>query len=106
VNLPGFPRDTFLTVKRLHRRQKGNPMRALTFALLTSIAMLTLAAAPASANPWHHHHHGFWGGPGFVFGLAGAAIAASIAADAYCVSYQPVYDDYGNYIGRRRVNGC
>ena len=81
-------------------------MRALTFALLASFATLTLAAAPASASPFHHHHHGFWGGPGLIFGIAGAAIAAGVAADAYCVRYEPVYDDYGNYMGRRRVNEC
>ncbi len=78
----------------------------LKFALLASLAILALAAAPASAHPFPHHHHGFWGGPGFVFGLAGAAIAATLAADAYCVRYEPVYDDYGNYMGRRRVNEC
>ena len=82
-------------------------MRNLKFAVLASLATLALAASPASASPFpHHHHHGFWGGPGFVFGLAGAAIAASIAADAYCVRYEPVYDDYGNYLGRRRINEC
>lgn len=82
-------------------------MRTLKFALLASFATLALAAAPAAASPFpHHHHHGFWGGPGFVFGLAGAAFAATIAADAYCVRYEPVYDDYGNYMGRRRVNEC
>ena len=79
-------------------------MRALT--ALAFAAALALSAAPASAHQFHHHHHGFWGGPGLIFGLAGAAIAATVAADAYCVSYEPVYDDYGNYMGRRRVNAC
>jgi hypothetical protein len=80
-------------------------MRALT--ALAFAAALALSAAPASAKPfYHHHHHGFWGGPGLIFGLAGAAIAAGVAADAYCVSYERVYDDYGNYMGRRRVNQC
>jgi hypothetical protein len=80
-------------------------MRA--FTALAVVAVLALSAAPASANPFHHHHHnGFWGGPGLVFGLAGAAIAATVAADAYCVHYEPMYDDYGNYVGRRTVNTC
>ena len=79
-------------------------MRA--FTALAFAAALALSAAPASAHEFHHHHHGFWGGPGLIFGLAGAAIAATVAADAYCVRYEPVYDDYGNYMGRRRVNEC
>ncbi len=80
-------------------------MRA--FTALAFAAALALSAAPASAHEFHHHHHhDFWGGPGLIFGLAGAAIAATVAADAYCVRYEPVYDDYGNYMGRRRVNEC
>lgn len=76
-------------------------MRA--FTALAFAAALTLSAAPATAKPFHHHHDGFWGGPGLIFGLAGAA---TVAADAYCVRYEPVYDDYGAYTGRRRVNEC
>ena len=79
-------------------------MRA--FTALAFAAALALSAAPASAKPFHHHHNGFWGGPGLIFGLAGAAIATAVAADAYCIRYEPVYDDYGNYMGRRRVNEC
>jgi len=26
--------------------------------------------------------------------------------EASCVRYRPVYDDYGDYIGRRAVNVC
>jgi hypothetical protein len=81
------------------------PMRALKLTAFAAIAAITLAASPASAQPFHHHH-GFWGGPGLVFGLAGLAIAGAIAADVNCVRYEPVYDDYGNYMGRRRVNMC
>jgi hypothetical protein len=40
-----------------------------------------------------------------VFGLAGAAILAGVAADA-CVRYEPVYDAYGHYLGRRPVEMC
>ncbi len=94
-------------------------MRAITITVLSALAVLTLAAAPALAGPhwhggghggWGGHHgwggHGYWGGPGLVFGLAGAALAATVAANAYCVSYAPIYDAYGNYIGRRPVNAC
>ena len=94
-------------------------MRALKATILATVAAVALAAAPApaSAGPhWHGggghggwgHHGGWgggWGGPALVFGLAGAAIAAGIAADA-CVRYVPVYDNWGNYVGRRAVNAC
>lgn len=79
-----------------------NAIAATAFAVFASVA---LAAAPAEAHP-HWHGHGFWGGPGLIFGLAGAAIAAGVAADAYCVRYVPVYDNWGNYVGRRPVNEC
>jgi hypothetical protein len=82
-------------------------MRAVKVTLFAVVAALTLAAAPASAHPFpHYHNHGFWGGPGLIFGLAAGAIAAGIAADEYCVRYVPVYDDWGNYVGRRAVNAC
>jgi hypothetical protein len=79
-----------------------NAFTATAFAVFASVA---LAAAPAEAHQ-HWHGHGFWGGPGLIFGLAGAAIAAGVAADAYCVRYVPVYDNWGNYVGRRPVNEC
>ncbi len=87
-------------------------MRALKVAVLAAAAALTLAAAPASAGPhwgggghghWGGHggwgHHGWgWGGPGLVFGLG----AAALAAGAYeSCGYVPVYDNFGNVIGRR-----
>jgi hypothetical protein len=81
-------------------------MRALKATILASLAALTLASAPASAHPFPHFHHGFWGGPGLVFGLAAGAITAGIVADEYCVRYQPIYDAWGNYMGRRAVNMC
>ena len=76
-----------------------------TIAATLFAAALSLTAAPADAHQ-HWHGHGFWGGPGLIFGLAGAAIAAGVAADAYCVRYVPVYDNWGNYVGRRPVNEC
>jgi hypothetical protein len=77
-----------------------------------SLAALTLGLAvvstPASAHTWHGGwgHHGFWG-PGLVFGLAAGAIATSAYGYNYdCVRYRPVYDAYGNYVGREPVNIC
>jgi hypothetical protein len=77
-------------------------MRA--FIGLAFAAAVALSAAPANAGP-HWHGHGYWGGPGLAFGL-GAAIVAGVAADAYCVRYEPAYDNFGHYIGRRPVNVC
>lgn len=81
-------------------------------ALVTKVAVVLLAVSmvmpsvPASAGPHWHGRRGFLDGPGLNFGLAGAAIAASVAADSYCVRYLPVYEDCGNYVGRRPVNAC
>ena len=80
-----------------------------------ALAASTLAAvpAPAAAGPhWrggHHFHGGGWGGgwgggPALAFGLAAGVLAAGAAAE--CVSYEPLYDDYGNIVGRRRVWEC
>lgn len=90
-------------------------MRALKVTVLAAVAAAALAAAPApaAAGPhWHGGgghgwgHHGWgWGGPGLVFGLAGAALLAGVAAES-CVSYVPVYDKFGNVVGRRAVNAC
>lgn len=97
-------------------------MTRLRALFTASLAPLTLAAAfAATATPaaawcgpggcWGHHHHR-WGGPaaaGIVGGLALGALAASTAAarPAYapdtCLVRQRVYDDYGNYLGKRRV---
>jgi hypothetical protein len=81
-------------------------MRTLAAAFMACLVAVTLVAAPASAKPFPHYHHGFWGGPGLLFGLAAGAIVAGIAAQDYCVRYVPVYDDWGNYVGRRAVNAC
>ena len=82
-------------------------MRAFVATLMASAFAVSLAATPAAAGPFHHHHGGgFWGGPGLVFGLAAGAIAAGIAAEEYCTHYVEVYDDWGNYAGRRLVRGC
>jgi peptidoglycan/LPS O-acetylase OafA/YrhL len=78
-------------------------MRA--FMVLAFAIAVALAAAPANAGP-HWHGHGYWGGPGLAFGLFAGAVAAGVAADAYCVRYEPTYDNWGHYIGRRPVNVC
>ena len=88
-------------------------MRALKATVLAAAA-LALAAAPlpAFAGPhWHGGggggwgHHGFWGGPGLAFGLAGAAIAAGVVAGS-CTKWVPTYDNFGNVVGRHPVNVC
>jgi hypothetical protein len=80
-------------------------MRTLPVTILSALAALALAAAPANAGP-HWHGHGYWGGPGLAFGIVGGLLAAGVAADEYCVRYVPVYDHWGNIVGRRPVNEC
>jgi hypothetical protein len=87
-------------------------MRA-TFAktVAVSLAALTLimglSAGPAAAKPWPKPFGGF-GGIGLVgaigLGLVGAVVAHE--REHECVRYRPVFDDYGNFIGRRPVNIC
>ena len=86
-------------------------MRAsLKSAVAASLAALTLAlavtASPAEAKPWPKPwiHHGF-GPAGLVLGIAGLALAADVAAQS-CIEYRPIYDSYGNYLGRERINVC
>ncbi len=58
---------------------------------------------------WHGGGwHGGWAGPAIVGGLAaGALLAAPYAYGGYgCTHYAPIYDAYGNYLGRQLVNGC
>jgi hypothetical protein len=81
----------------------------LSKTIALSLAALTLSvglsAAPAEAHPWPHHgFHGF-GLLGAVIGLGliGGAIAAH---EQDCARYRPVYDAWGNYIGKRAVNIC
>ena len=77
-----------------------------TMAALT-LAFAVFAAAPASAGPWPHNHG--WGGwgPYAAVGVLGLAAGAAVASQDYdCTRYQPMYDRWGNYIGRRPVNVC
>ncbi len=95
-------------------------MRAsLKSSVALSLAALTMAfavsATPASAHPlqkfggphFPHFHHGWGWGPGVGLGLAlaGGAVAAEYAYGS-CIVYRPIYDGFGNYIGRRAVNVC
>jgi hypothetical protein len=77
------------------------------------LAALTLAmslATPASAQC-----RGCWIGPGIAAGLIGGALVGSAVANSNRGYYEggdcwverrPVYDEYGNPIGRRRVRVC
>jgi hypothetical protein len=93
--------------------------------LTVGVAALTLGATALSATPasaqWRHHggwggggwhRGGGWGAPaaaGVIGGLALGAIAAGAANGGYygggygCVANQPVYDDWGNFVGYQRV---
>lgn len=81
-------------------------MRAIVATAFAAVLAVTLAAAPADAKPFFKPF-GHFGGPGLVFGLAGAAFAASAYGYAEnCIRFEPVVDYYGNVIGRRRINVC
>jgi hypothetical protein len=98
-------------------------------------AALVMTSVPAQADGWHHHRGGWNGGAvaaGVIGGLALGALAAGAyssgpayyygpppAYPAYPVEYgeayyphrcywtvRRVYDDYGYYLGRRRVHIC
>jgi hypothetical protein len=97
---------------------------ALSLAALTVCAGLAASTGPAAAwfppklimpfkpfpllpgpGPFHHHFHpGF--GPWVAAGVIGAAAAAAASAEDPCIQYRPVYDAWGNYLGRRAVNVC
>jgi hypothetical protein len=76
---------------------------------LTMGAAVAASSTPAAAY-WPHHHWGagaFFGG--LIGGLAVGALAAGAAAGPYgdCyVTRQPVYDDYGNFMGYRPAQVC
>ena len=75
-----------------------------TLAATLAALSLTASVAAADAHPFWPHgqwHHGFGWGPAFAFGVFGGAIATDS-----CLRYRPVYDAYGNYVGRHLINVC
>jgi hypothetical protein len=55
-----------------------------------------------------HGGAGLWG-PAIIGGLAAGALLTPYYGHGYgggCDAYAPVYDDYGNYLGRQQVNNC
>lgn len=89
-------------------------------AALTLGATVAATATPADAQwrgrggwgggGWGHHRG--WGGPGpWAAGAIGGLALGALAAGAYnggygygCVARQPVYDNWGNFRGYRRVS--
>ena len=81
-------------------------MRALRTTLVATAIALALglaASAPASAHMhfghWGFGHCGGWGG-GYGVGLA------DVGGYDDCIRWRPIYDRYGDYVGRRPVNVC
>ena len=78
----------------------------VTKAVAAAVTVITLAtfAAPAEAG-WRWHHRGYgWGIGGLVAGaVVGAAIASSVYAAPYNCRFVEQYDQWGNYLGTRRV---
>jgi hypothetical protein len=98
-------------------------LKMLVAGSMAAVIVAFAAIAPASANPWwpHPHPYGYgygyghgWGyGHGYGWGPFAAACVIGLAAGAAiaydnpgCVRYQPMYDNWGNYIGQRAVNVC
>lgn len=106
---------------------------AISKLLTTGVAALSLTASviatadPAAAGYWHGGgwhaggwhgggwHGGWrrgwyggagWWGPAVVGGLAAGALVAAPYYEGGCYAYRPMYDAYGNYLGRHLVNIC
>src|SRR5271166_2317240 len=91
--------------------------KKVTVGALAALTLGLSLATPASAQ--YYYRGGGWGwGPGpavaagVLGGMALGAAAASAAHPVYgpgpaCwVERRPVYDEYGNFIGRRRMRVC
>ena len=84
---------------------RESQMSSNTVKVIATAALIgALSSAPAFADGWGRGGGYFWG-PAAAIGLIGAVIGAGIAAQN-CVEYQPVYDQFGNIVGRRPVNVC
>ncbi|MDE2018042.1 MAG: sulfur globule protein precursor [Hyphomicrobiales bacterium] len=74
--------------------------------IAAAIAAITLAGALAPAPASAHPHFGpwGWGAVGLVGGLArGSMIAGRQPVYEGGCYYQGVYDQWGNYVGRRMI---
>lgn len=115
----------------MHAFLKKSTAVALTALVLgLGVAATTSTEASAQQRVWHqggyyggHWRNGWWGpavGLGILGGLAAGAVIASSQGPAYgpgpyygpgpgpnsCMAYQPVYDGWGRYLGRRWVDVC
>jgi hypothetical protein len=85
----------------------------LNKTLAASLAALVLGASLSASTPaaagWRYYHGGYggyWGGA-VALGVIGGLAAGAIVASQYdCVRYRPIFDHYGNYLGREPVNIC
>jgi hypothetical protein len=86
--------------------RRGNAMKkVLTAAVAALTIATTVAAATSDANA-----KGFkWGGWGYGKGYYGYGIAAGVLGAAALATYAtacervPMFDQFGNYVGSRRV---
>jgi hypothetical protein len=100
---------------------------------ISTVAAVTPASAQQPNPQWHQHpgahagnwhgggggghwHNGAWVPAAVGLGILGLAVGAAAAASQgpyddgpppdNCMQPRPVYDAYGNYMGRRLVNVC
>jgi hypothetical protein len=102
-------------------------LAALAIGISAIVTVAPASAAPLPAHGGHIHggggprfhggggwHGGSWGPAAVGLGVLGLAAGAALAAPGYygdygdngCQAYRPVYDGYGNFLGRRLVNVC
>ena len=88
------------------------PIKKAALAALTAVALTASLSAPASA------HDGAAVGAGIAAGILGGAMLGAAAANAdrgpvyyeeapHCwMERRPIYDEDGEFVGRRRVRVC
>ncbi|HYC26146.1 MAG TPA: hypothetical protein VEC58_08925 [Roseiarcus sp.] len=78
-------------------------------SVAASLAALVLGSSLTASTPaaaYWRYHGGYWGGA-VALGVIGGLAAGAIVASQYdCVRYRPVFDRYGNFIGREPINVC